>query len=306
MDGSNSLFLFLKRVAVTLFIFSQTSFFGCVDIVSDINFPDTEPKVVVHSFISPADTAVHVMLSWSNPVSLGISQEAIRFIDDATVRIAEKGQAGIMVPFYARKNVYALSTSTFPIGAGKHYTLTVEVPGHETVTGTCYVPFANNTLQVEKYAVQDLEWSELIHLEYHFTDLPGQKENFYAPAAYLEELVYIYEEDTVGTGKRKFQTISGENYISNKGREGRRFMLRAEAYNYRWDWVGDPPDDEEDKTPIYVLLLTTDEHYYQYHRSLENYAPGNPFAEPVLIYSNIKGGLGVFAGFNRYEVMVEP
>lgn len=278
---------------------------GCVDIVTDIDFPETEPKIVVHSFISPSDTAVQVMVSWSNPVSLGTSQESIRLIDHATVRIAEKNQPGVVVPYYPEKNVYALSTNLFPITAGNHYTLRVYVDGYESVTGVCYVPFPNNTLQIDRYEVENFDWSELIQLDYSFSDIPGQHENFYAPAAYLDELRYMVEQDTIGTGKRKFQTISGESYISNKGREGRRFVMRAEAYNYRYHWLEGPSEDEIETSNVYLLLLATDEHYYHYHKTLENYFPDNPFAEPVLIYSNIEGGLGVFAGYNRYEIVID-
>ena len=278
---------------------------GCVDIVADIDFPETEPRIVVHSFISPSDTAVQVMVSRSNPVSLGTSQETIRLIDHATVRISEKGQPGVIVPYYSEKKVYALSTNLFPVTAGTHYTLRVEVDGYEPVTGACYVPFPNNTIQIDSYEVEDLEWSELILLDYSFSDIPGQHENFFAPSAYLDELMYNYEQDTMVTGKRAFQTISGESYISNNGREGRRFVMRAEAYNYRQDWLGKPPEDEMETSNVYLLLLTTDQHYYHYHRTLENYFPDNPFAEPVLIYSNIEGGLGVFAGYNRFEIVID-
>lgn len=56
-----------------------------------------------------------------------------------------------------------------------------------------------------------------------------------------------------------------------------------------------------------VFLLHTDENYYRYHDAINRQRDvgDNPFAEPVLIPSNIVGGLGCFAGYNRTTVVVK-
>jgi len=50
------------------------------------------------------------------------------------------------------------------------------------------------------------------------------------------------------------------------------------------------------------VLLNVDVHYYKYHKSLSSNNEDNPFAEPTLIYTNINGGLGVFAAYNKTMV----
>jgi hypothetical protein len=52
-------------------------------------------------------------------------------------------------------------------------------------------------------------------------------------------------------------------------------------------------------------LTKGDEAYYQYHRSLFSFEGDNPFAEPVRLYSNVNGGLGVVAGFSMQRVEIE-
>jgi hypothetical protein len=54
-------------------------------------------------------------------------------------------------------------------------------------------------------------------------------------------------------------------------------------------------------------LLHVDENYYRYHDSIlrQDESEGNPFAEPVPIPTNINGGLGCFAGYNRSTVVVK-
>ncbi len=295
--------VFKTRIIILTHLFFLMAAWGCVEVVTDIEFPDVPSKVVVHAFISPSDTAVQVMLTWSNPIYGGISTDSIRYISDATVKISEIGKPMFPLSFHPKKRVYFISADAFPVEAGKQYALQVDAPGMDPITATCFVPQANTTLVLESIEREITDWSEIVRVIYSFTDIPGERENFYASSAYLDSQLIVIEEDTLKTPKQQFFTASGENYISNKGREGRKFLTRAEGYQYSMHWMGSDADDEVSKT-VFLLLLTTDEHYYNYHKALENYFPDNPFAEPILMYSNIEGGLGVFAGFSRYEVRV--
>lgn len=49
---------------------------------------------------------------------------------------------------------------------------------------------------------------------------------------------------------------------------------------------------------ISVNLMTISKSYYMYFKSFIRYTQnhGDPFAEPVMVYSNINGGFGIFAG----------
>jgi hypothetical protein len=55
----------------------------------------------------------------------------------------------------------------------------------------------------------------------------------------------------------------------------------------------------------YGYLFNTDEPYYRYHQSLRNSNNDNPFAEPAPVYSNITGGLGVFAAYNQSVITLQ-
>lgn len=54
---------------------------------------------------------------------------------------------------------------------------------------------------------------------------------------------------------------------------------------------------------LYVVLRTVTEDYYQYNytRDLQASVENNPFAQPVQLYDNIDGGLGIFAGYSQTE-----
>jgi hypothetical protein len=85
--------------------------------------------------------------------------------------------------------------------------------------------------------------------------------------------------------------------VSNDiGLNGKKFILRTIEFQPVYldyaSWL-DP-----DSAFLRIYLLSTDKPYYDFHKSLENYSLGDtPFAEPSFVYSNVKGGLGIFASY---------
>ncbi|MDR4988029.1 MAG: DUF4249 domain-containing protein [Bacteroidales bacterium] len=275
---------------------------GCVDMVVNIDFPDQDPKLVVHSFISPADTAVMVLLSWSTPYSKPRSDGSIAFVPNAHVRLTAQSGQSTQLTFDPQRNLYRVSTHEYPIVPETYYDLLAEVPGKATATARAYIPAANPTLRFIKTDTIQRDYYSRIMVEYAFTDIPGTGENFYAPSAYRDYYYIDWISDSILYSKYKMHTVYGEEYFSNLNKEGNDFIIKAEGdLHYYWD----PDENDEFEEHIHLLLLVTDEHYFRYHRSLMHYDPDNFFTESIHIYSNVEGGLGVFAGFNPTYLLVE-
>ena len=51
---------------------------------------------------------------------------------------------------------------------------------------------------------------------------------------------------------------------------------------------------------LFLELRSVTEEYYRYFAGLsrQKQSSDSPFSEPVIIYDNIDGGLGIFAGYN--------
>ena len=75
--------------------------------------------------------------------------------------------------------------------------------------------------------------------------------------------------------------------ISNEFFLGQSHTLNIRVY--QWDQLG---------MEILFKLKKVDEATFFYERSLDQYqnANGNPFTQPVSVYSNVQNGLGVVAG----------
>ena len=80
---------------------------------------------------------------------------------------------------------------------------------------------------------------------------------------------------------------TGQEFVSDSNKEGELFL-------YKTDQIG---SDQGNSDIVYINLCTTDVNYYNYHRSIFNFEEGNPFTEPTPVYSNISGGVGIFAAY---------
>ena len=64
--------------------------------------------------------------------------------------------------------------------------------------------------------------------------------------------------------------------------------------------------NSNDKREYWVEVAQCSLDYYEYYRTyiLQVSQRINPYSEPVIVYSNIKNGVGIFAGFNRQMLHV--
>ena len=83
------------------------------------------------------------------------------------------------------------------------------------------------------------------------------------------------------------------------------FVLQESAYDRRGNIVRQVGDTVGVNTLHLVLRNVTEEYYnYNFTRDLQASVESNPFAQPVQVFDNIGGGLGVFAGYSQTEKKV--
>ncbi len=83
------------------------------------------------------------------------------------------------------------------------------------------------------------------------------------------------------------------------------FVLAEPAYDTQGNLLRDVGELAGIST-LHILLRTTTKEYYDYFytRDLQASVENNPFAQPVQVFDNVKGGLGIFAGFSQVEKTV--
>lgn len=230
-------------------------------------------------------------------------------------------------PIPQSRRGYFLKAKDFPIVAGKTYTLTAKALNLPDVSATCTIP-SRQLIDGNDFTI--LKGSSIDSIQNGYSNTNGvitnryytlsrrfdatvkdlvSEESYYAIAYYTNK-IYKYND---GKGGFITQTITEQqsfsDFISDYKQNGKTLNFKKANISlgyYSTDSSNPNPQNTlvvSNKLSIY--LAVTDKAYYQYNKGLINSQGINnddPFSEAVLTYSNVKGGLGVFAGYNMTKI----
>jgi hypothetical protein len=227
---------------------------------------------------------------------------------------------------YAKRKGYFLKTKDFPIVAGKSYSLIAKAPNFPTATATCSIPLKK--LTPSDYQI--VGGSKIDTVTYGYSSSGGfggttttnyslakpftvtikdypLEENYYTVAYYtLNRYEYKDPKGVIVTTLIANQEPFSD-FISDYKRDGGTLeFLKAKipiGYYYGGQNTQNPKG-----ISLQIHIANIDKPYYQYLKTISasNRVDGDdPFSEPVLTYTNVQGGLGVFAGFNTTAVTFE-
>jgi hypothetical protein len=301
---------------------------ACQNLVAEIDpgkLPSIDRKLVVNGYLSPQDTVLAVSVSRSQTVLGDIVTDSVSTVPDAAVTLTSEGKT-IRLIFDPQQRVYTADVRQLPILVGKTYALQVGAPGFETVSSSCTIP-ANipvSELRLDSsrsYAGPGLDPIWQYNVRAIWQDPAGQT-NYYRVAGYGECLNWAprFPEASIDTTQKVLMRgIIGfgrqDQYISDQNQDGQLLLsVRGDVplnfdYSYydstrQMTYAGSYPFSKP--LTIRVSVLQVDENYFTYHRARQQQrqSQNNPFAEPVLMPTNIQGGLGCFAGYNRSTMVV--
>lgn len=286
-----------------LFIFLLLLFLSCETVV-DVELPKHEPMIVVNSIGNP-DEPWELNLSLSKGI---LNEGKIEILNKAKVEILENGNPISSFNHYS-DGIYK-STGAKP-KTNVNYELRVSNDGFETVTSSCKIP---EPIGIESVTVDtiDTQWEDEKELEItiSFTDVPNI-ENFYSFSMFristwegrtdVSSMYFssndllIRDEDRILDEGRKY--YGEEAFFDDTILDGKNYKLKVYVYFH---------NRSDGKINYEIVLSSLTKEYYKYleTRDAQIRTGDNPFAEPVIIYSNIENGLGIFAGYSssRYRL----
>jgi Domain of unknown function (DUF4249) len=278
-----------------LFLLTALAFVGC-ERDANIDLPETAPKLVMVSFITPQDSFITVSITRSKPIFQSYNVNTSDAVTDATVMLYGNNTS-IQIPFDQVRQLYRLSTTQFQVLGGNEYKLTATTPQGETVTATTTVPASavDNSYSVN--------WSDSVisagpnyiyiegHFTYSFTDNASEtnKYRFYVATLLRDSL----------TGDTSASKMTA-SLLTDNNANGQVLSRTVEGY-----WSAYDLSFTDTVYGYDCWMFTVNDDYYNYHQSLYNYnGGGDPFAEPTIIYTNVEGGLGVFAAANGKRIRI--
>ncbi len=281
----------MKTTTIKLFypILFAVTLFSCNSMITDVDGPKTKPKLVVYSYLKPGHDTTYVTVTQSKPLytTQPSSNDGLIVIDNAGVKISDGNQTKTLLFDYSTKKYF---TTDIEIEAGKTYWLEVVSPSGDKASAHCTIPFKPvPTLEILGVETHPEDPTQK-RISFRFADGPGEGDLYRLNALFTTH----YDPWSEETFSYPVPMMNNEEFINDKGRDG-------EFYTYKTNWIylGFQEDSH-----VTIAITIIDENYYNYHRSIYNFQGDNPFSEPTPIFSNIDGGLGVFAGYDSCKISV--
>ncbi len=300
----------------------------------DIDVPNPPPRLVANAFLQ-ADSIVVVELTQSQLI---LTNTELKSVSGAVVTLLEETQ---LVATLEESETLGIYFSTFTPSVGKTYTLRVSKDGFESVEASAFIapPVAIRSVELDTtvflntyvFSEDSLVTDRRVNIkEVRLTlDDPGGERNYYEVSVYRNELLlqprfddegnysgddtvrflrqqYLRSEDPV-VANTASDPLLGESGFYGSTLSFNDDLFNGKSYTLRFIPEVYVSSFEGSEGRLYVILSTVSEGQYRYTRSvdLQYENDGNPFAEPVQVYSNVKNGFGIVAGSSASQVVVE-
>ena len=290
---------FILTITEGLFILLLIStLFSCEEIENNhVDLPDFEPELVVHSFISPSDTAILLHIGTTRNI-FGKLQDYPKYLPAKAWLID-----GSNTIAFGNIDSTGICSLKYAVQPGESYKITAECQGYPSVTATTSVPESGNfDIEVDTFTTSEILYDysyTFLNLKIHVRNTSGRINycrlyGFLTTYTVYDTLKYniVFDnnvENTETTTTNILETIN----------DGGEKVYNAKIYIY----PGDTTTHAED---IRIVALNTDYDYYRFHISEENYTnTDNPFSEFAPVFSNIENGKGIFCSYIKNEEMIK-
>jgi hypothetical protein len=250
---------------------------------------NTKTRLVVNALINDQD---QIEIQVSKTIALG-SSASVEFLNNAQVVVRD--ESGKSYPF-----VFNVGTDKYyyPAGlvaqAGKYYSVSVSVNGLDEVFSELVMPSKATTAKAVWKDSTDLDSSGYPTgtLTIKLLDR-GDEPNYYR--------VGLYYYDPVTAYWNMLKPVTTDAAIDNEAIKSEKgtWVFSDRTFNGQNKSIAFiTPFGYASGSPKYLVVTESlSEPYFKYFESIENYKkPSGAFAELTPIYSNIRNGVGIWAG----------
>ena len=279
---------------------------ACTTVV-DFDIPQNKPKVVVNALFSP-DSVWRIQISRSNSILDNRLGSFFDPVGDAVVTILDQNNQFVesITGFSDKYFRYSYKGKTKPL-PGQSYTIQVDVKDEPNIKALNKVPTLAPITSVEIDSSRFISDREPIEMDITFKD-PGGEKNYYTVKV-IGDSYYIPNKDTVWV-TREIYVVLVDPSLNEEFKESDRFindnLFNGKNYNLHLKLFSQPYWGPQSPVTVHarVILVSISEEYYKYFttKNLQDYTNGDPFAQPVQVFSNVENGLGIFAGYSSSVV----
>ncbi|HPX76572.1 MAG TPA: DUF4249 domain-containing protein [Bacteroidales bacterium] len=287
----------------------------------DIDIEDSKPKIVLNAEINP-DSTIKVHISRSRHI-LDIAN--LSTLNDAEVKLYEDET-------FIGNLIYDASISCYCINykpiQGKNYKFVVSHQQFETINASAKILEKIKPISIDTSRSFGQYGEEILNASIRFKD-PGNEKNYYMLKLRSKYKAEIWDPDLItidtiyeGPDTTIIDISQGGYYyadvidpmyfssndlnledgdylrslvISDELFDGKEYALKIsiDAFSLPYGY---------DTSIVYIDFHTISQDYYKYLRSEKKYqnSSGDPFSEPVMVFTNVENGLGILGSAHAH------
>jgi hypothetical protein len=277
---------------------------ACEKSESIVDFPIYPSKLVLNCIFN-GDSLWRFQVSKSLSV---LDNSDIKFIDTAIIKLYEND---ILVEEIGQSQSDGIYFGNTMPKSGKQYRVEVSsgasfsnILSEGSLPALAQIDQINYTIIDSQY--YDDEWG----YSYGYMDVEFNIEiqddaavnNFYSIIAYYLDTLFIDDSSSYEVYLQKLDIASDDIFI-DEASDWNEVIFTDELFNGQKISIKINSDIQsyQPGMVIYWTLINHSEDYFMYKKTFNVYqsVEGNPFAEPVQVFSNIKNGYGIFAGYSH-------
>lgn len=305
--------MIMKTRYYTISILSFLALMSCEQFL-EVDLPGQEPKLVLNSLIEPSDT-VKVFLTQSRGVLSGKEYDEFDLVKDATVQLKDGTGKIYTLDYIDRSRPYDTNAFYYLSGkdlaGGESFEISVAKEGFPTISSEEVLPQKVIIKSIEMTNLGSnggLDTEDVFEVVVKFSDPPG-KDFYEISGEILGQDIFVNGGDTTYFFYSSALYPKPVNPIYEKD-----YLLRN-VILFRDNLLNGTESEMVFRTSIRrnldmkvtIRLSHVSESYYRYYDTadLQQYNSGDILSQPVLVYTNIKNGLGIFKARNTDERVIE-
>lgn len=297
---------FFKRKVVYLMIVVLTNV-SCFSNI-EVELPEEDPFLVINATNFQTDSTLLVEISKSTSI---LDSNKYVILNDAQVTIKDEDGAEINLAPVTLSNRTFYASHVKPV-ANKMYEIIVMAPGFPIASASSKLPepVSISKVEIDSTYIKEMQlkikedpnypvdFNRSVYCQVIFSD-PKDQQNFYDLTTHFEYTTTKTNETGDIVYKKHVRSVP---VIDETG--GTLNMLTDDTkFNgavYKFNFFIPIAFFLTKIDKFYVSLHTVSREYFNYKHAfdLQNTASVDPFSQPVIVFSNIKNGAGLFAGFS--------
>jgi Domain of unknown function (DUF4249) len=296
---------------IIIIIATITTFVGCEKTVI-IDVPVPPSKLVVNGVVQ-ANNIFAVNVSKSEPVLTSNTANSFK-VNNAFVQLYENGILKDTFLYNTANNNYVVKNGT-TAQIGKTYKLTAALNGFTAVDAEMVTP-SNIAIQSITRVVNartDANGGTQDEVKIKFIDNASETNNYlfkvkrpgnFTGLQVEYQTIFCIKSSDVDIDRTSNNDptdvnscIDREFLMTDKNFNGNSKTITLFIDSYNLAEFTNPNNQRKYKAIVEINNIS--KNYYNYRRSIQTYRDNedNPFSEPVLVYSNVNNGYGIFSSF---------